>query len=122
MIAPLLALLLAVQPTDLGRYREIVTATWWTGCCAPFRGGLPADIQRRIGIVANALERRHGHEATAALVAAARADFDARLALYDPVGGITYTPRRQRRERRIARLWYDTRLDALEAQLGLAGR
>jgi hypothetical protein len=123
----LLSLLLAAQPAaeatagDLDRYREIVTAAWWTECCAPFRGGMPSDIADRIESVSDAVARRYGEAATASLVTAARSDFDGRLALYDPVG-IVYSPRRQQRYRREVWRWYDARLDALEARLGLAGR
>jgi hypothetical protein len=120
----LLALLLAAQPAaaapagDLDRYREIVTATWWTECCAQFQGGVPHDIERRIELVSDSLGRRYGRAATASLVAAARTDFNGRLALYDPVAR-RYSPRQQQRFRRAAWRWYDARLDALEARLGL---
>lgn len=125
----LLALLLAAQPAaaaeavpaDLGQYREILTASWWTSCCAPFRGGMPGDIERRIERVEGALERRYGRAATAAVAAAARTDFDEQFGLYDPVGR-RLTPAQQQQERRNARRWYDLRLDGLEARLGLASR
>ncbi|HMG48335.1 MAG TPA: hypothetical protein VK614_12840 [Allosphingosinicella sp.] len=125
----LLALLLAAQPAaaaaatsaELDIYREILAATWWTSCCALFRGGVPHDIERRIERVAGALERRYGSAETAAVVTAARAEFDEQFGTYDPVGR-RLTPAQQQRERGNAWRWYDRRLDALEARLGLAGR
>jgi hypothetical protein len=125
----LLALLLAAQPAvaaaeappvELGIYREIITASSWMSCCAVFRGGVPG-IERRIERAGAALERRYGQAAVAAAVAAARADFEEEFGTYDPVGR-RLTPGQQQRERGNAWRWYDARLDALEARLGLAGR
>jgi hypothetical protein len=121
MIGSLLALLLAAQPAHLGQYREIVMATWWTGCCAGFPGGVPDDIGRRIERVSGVLERRYGHEAVATLEAEVHSEFNGRLALYDPVGR-RLTPRQQQRARRTVWRWYDARLDAIEARLGLTAR
>lgn len=126
----LLALLLAAQPAaaeaealpaDLGLYQEILTASWWTSCCAQFRGGMPGDIERRIERVEQALEGRYGRAATAAAATAARADFEGGFGTYDPVGR-RLTPGQQQRERGNAWRWYDRRLDALEARLGLGRR
>jgi hypothetical protein len=115
-----LALLLAAQPTDLERFREILVASWWTNCCA-FPSGVPEDIERRIEIVQAALERRFGSAATAAVVTAARAEFSEEFGVYDPVAR-RFTPRQLQRERRTIWRWYDARLDAIEARLGLAAR
>jgi hypothetical protein len=129
MIGLAAALLLAAQPavarpdhpSDLDRYREIVTAIWWADCCATYRGGVPADIQRRIEAVGAALERRYGAGVVGRSVMEARADFEEEFGTYDPLPR-RYSADQQRRSRLESRGWFDARLDALEARLGLAAR